>query len=43
MSKAELEKRIRRLRKDGKGIIAIARPIGVGTGTVQRALEAEAS
>src|SRR5262249_15373891 len=39
-SRAELDKRIRRLRKEGKGILAIARTIGVGTSTVQRALEA---
>jgi DNA invertase Pin-like site-specific DNA recombinase len=40
MSRAELEKRIRRLRSEGKGILTIARTIGVGTSTVQRALEA---
>ena len=39
MSKAELEKRIRKLRSEGKGILTIARTIGVGTGTVQRVLE----
>jgi DNA invertase Pin-like site-specific DNA recombinase len=39
-SRAELERRIRRLRKEGKGILTIARTIGVGTSTVQRALEA---
>jgi DNA invertase Pin-like site-specific DNA recombinase len=39
MSRAELDKRIRRLRKDGKGIIAIARIVGVGVGTVQRVVD----
>jgi DNA invertase Pin-like site-specific DNA recombinase len=39
MSRAELEKRIRKLRSEGKGILTIARTIGVGTGTVQRAIE----
>jgi DNA invertase Pin-like site-specific DNA recombinase len=40
MSRAELARRIRRLRSDGKGILTITRTIGVGTSTVQRALEA---
>jgi DNA invertase Pin-like site-specific DNA recombinase len=39
MSRAELDKRIRKLRSEGKGILTIARTIGVGTSTVQRALE----
>jgi DNA invertase Pin-like site-specific DNA recombinase len=38
-SKAELAKRIHGLRRQGKGIINIARTVGVGTGTVQRVLE----
>jgi DNA invertase Pin-like site-specific DNA recombinase len=42
-TRAELEKRIRRLHKDGKGMLAIARTLGVGTITVQNALKAEAS
>ena len=40
MSRAELDKRIRKLRSEGKGILTIARTIGVGTSTVQRALDA---
>jgi DNA invertase Pin-like site-specific DNA recombinase len=40
MSRDELDKRIRKLRSEGKGILTIARTIGVGTSTVQRALEA---
>jgi DNA invertase Pin-like site-specific DNA recombinase len=44
MSRAEMEKRVLGLRKAGKGIINIARTIGVGTGTVQRVVdEMEAS
>jgi DNA invertase Pin-like site-specific DNA recombinase len=39
VSKAELAKRIHRLRSQGKGIINIARTVGVGTGTVQRIIE----
>jgi DNA invertase Pin-like site-specific DNA recombinase len=39
MSRAELGKRIRKLRSEGKGILTIARTIGVGTGTVQRIIE----
>jgi DNA invertase Pin-like site-specific DNA recombinase len=39
VSRAELAKRIRKLRSEGKGILTIARTIGVGTSTVQRALE----
>jgi DNA invertase Pin-like site-specific DNA recombinase len=39
VSRAELNKRIRRLRSEGKGILTISRTIGVGTSTVQRALE----
>jgi DNA invertase Pin-like site-specific DNA recombinase len=39
VSRAELAKRIRKLRSEGKGILSIARTIGVGTSTVQRALE----
>jgi hypothetical protein len=38
-AKAELEKRIRRLHKEGKRILAIGRTLGVGTSTVQRALK----
>jgi DNA invertase Pin-like site-specific DNA recombinase len=40
MSRAELDKRIRKLRSEGQGILTIARTIGVGTSTVQRALDA---
>jgi DNA invertase Pin-like site-specific DNA recombinase len=36
---ADEEKRIRKLRSEGKGILTIARTIGVGTSTVQRAIE----
>jgi hypothetical protein len=36
MSRAELEKRILRLHKDGTGILKIGKALGVGTGTVQR-------
>jgi DNA invertase Pin-like site-specific DNA recombinase len=39
VSKAELAKRIRQLRSEGKAILTIARTVGVGTGTVQRVLE----
>jgi DNA invertase Pin-like site-specific DNA recombinase len=35
MSRAELENRIMRLRKDGKGILKIANMLGVGTSVVQ--------
>jgi DNA invertase Pin-like site-specific DNA recombinase len=35
MSRAELEKRIMRLRKDGTGILKIAKTLGVGTSVVQ--------
>jgi DNA invertase Pin-like site-specific DNA recombinase len=33
---AAVERRVRELRAQGKGIIATARAIGVGVGTVQR-------
>jgi DNA invertase Pin-like site-specific DNA recombinase len=36
MSRAELEKRILRLRKDGMGILKIGRTLGIGTSVVQR-------
>jgi len=36
MSRAELEKRILRLRKGGTGILKIGKALGIGTGTVQR-------
>jgi DNA invertase Pin-like site-specific DNA recombinase len=39
ISRAELEKRIRKLRSQGHGILKIARTIGVGSGTVQKILE----
>ena len=35
MSRAELEKRILRLHKDGTGILKIGKTLGVGTSTVQ--------
>ena len=35
MSRAELEKRILRLRKDGTGILKIAKTLGIGTSVVQ--------
>jgi DNA invertase Pin-like site-specific DNA recombinase len=35
MSRAELEKRILRLRKDGSGILKIAKTLGIGTSVVQ--------
>jgi DNA invertase Pin-like site-specific DNA recombinase len=35
MSRADLEKRIMRLRKDGTGILKIARTLGIGTSVVQ--------
>jgi DNA invertase Pin-like site-specific DNA recombinase len=35
MSRAELEKRILRLAKDGTGILKIAKTLGVGTALVQ--------
>jgi DNA invertase Pin-like site-specific DNA recombinase len=35
MSRADLEKRILRLRKDGTGILKIARTLGIGTSVVQ--------
>jgi len=38
MSRAELEKRILRLRKEGMGILKIAKTLGVGTALVQRAV-----
>ena len=38
MSRAELEKRILRLHKDGTGMLKIGKTLGVGTGTVQRVL-----
>ena len=38
MSRAELEKRIRRLHKGGTGILKIGKTLGIGTGTVQRVL-----
>jgi len=38
MSRAELEKRILRLHKDGTGILKIGKALGIGTGTVQRVL-----
>ena len=38
MSRAELEKRIRRLHKGGTGILKIGKTLGIGTGTMQRVL-----
>jgi DNA invertase Pin-like site-specific DNA recombinase len=38
MSRAELEKRILRLHEGGTGILKIGKTLGIGTGTVQRAL-----
>ena len=38
MSRAELEKRILRLHKGGRGILKIGKALGIGTGTVQRVL-----
>ena len=34
----ELEKRIQRLYKGGRGILKIGKTLGIGTGTVQRVL-----
>jgi DNA invertase Pin-like site-specific DNA recombinase len=39
MSRAELEKRILKLRKDGIGILKIGQTLGIGTSVVQRVLE----
>ena len=39
MSKAELEKRILKLRKGGMGVLKIGRTLGVGTSLVQRVLD----
>ena len=36
MSRAELERRILRLHKDGTGILKIGKTLGVGTSVVQR-------
>ena len=36
MSKAELERRILKLRKGGMGVLKIGRTLGVGTSLVQR-------
>ena len=38
MSKAELEKRILKLRRGGMGVLKIGRTLGVGTSLVQRAV-----
>ena len=38
ISRTELEKRILRLYKSGTGIVKIGKTLGVGTGTVQRAV-----
>ena len=38
MTRAELEKRILRLYKGGTGILKIGKTLGIGTGTVQRAV-----
>jgi DNA invertase Pin-like site-specific DNA recombinase len=38
MSRAELETRIQRLRKQGIGFVKIGRTLGVGTSVVQRVL-----
>ena len=40
MSRAELEKRILRLRKQDVGLVKIGRTLGVGTSVVQRVLAA---
>jgi hypothetical protein len=40
MSRAELETRIRRLRKQDMGLVKIGRTLGVGTSVVQRVLAA---
>jgi hypothetical protein len=40
MSRAELETRILRLRKQDMGLVKIGRTLGVGTSVVQRALAA---
>jgi DNA invertase Pin-like site-specific DNA recombinase len=40
MSRAELEKRILRLRKQDMGFVKIGRTLGVGTSVVQRVLAA---
>jgi hypothetical protein len=36
MSRAELERRILRLHKDGTGILKIGKTLGIGTALVQR-------
>ena len=38
MTRADLEKRILRLRKEGVGLVKIGRTLGVGTSVVQRVL-----
>jgi hypothetical protein len=38
MSRAELEKSILRLYRDGTGVLKIGKALGIGTGTVQRVL-----
>ena len=43
MSKAELERRILKLRKGGMGVLKIGRTLGVGTSVVQRVVSDQPS